>query len=170
MDYYLKLHTIDYNSNQQHILLFSPYNMYNISDFFLWIKITVGAILFTHIPLTYSHHSTLSIPNTGLMSTYILRNILMMADRESPLSTQKHSERSDECIDFTMLCESVYTRTCRNNGSIFNYSSFSDSKVNLVGALRSTRKNQKQKVGVLNLNPMITKLLRNLYFDWAKKI
>ncbi|KAF0759092.1 Uncharacterized protein FWK35_00036656, partial [Aphis craccivora] len=29
----------------------------------------------------------------------------------------------------------VYTRTCRNNVSIFNFSSFSDSKVNLVDAL-----------------------------------
>ncbi|KAF0765173.1 Uncharacterized protein FWK35_00032176 [Aphis craccivora] len=39
-----------------------------------------------------------------------------------------------------MLCfffffVSVYTRTCRNNDSIFNFSSFSDLKVNLVGAL-----------------------------------
>ncbi|KAF0749706.1 Uncharacterized protein FWK35_00023694 [Aphis craccivora] len=32
---------------------------------------------------------------------------------------------------------SVYTRTYRNNASIFHYSSFSGSKVNLVGALRS---------------------------------
>ncbi|KAF0757664.1 Uncharacterized protein FWK35_00021427, partial [Aphis craccivora] len=37
------------------------------------------------------------------------------------------SERSDECIDFTMLCVfffffvSVYTRRCRNNASISNY-------------------------------------------------
>ncbi|KAF0759534.1 Uncharacterized protein FWK35_00030372 [Aphis craccivora] len=36
------------------------------------------------------------------------------------------SERSDECIDFTMLCVfcvcvSVYTRTCRNNSSISNF-------------------------------------------------
>ncbi|KAF0754500.1 Uncharacterized protein FWK35_00010997, partial [Aphis craccivora] len=38
------------------------------------------------------------------------------------------SERSDECIDFTMMlndvffffCVSVYTRTCRNNASISN--------------------------------------------------
>ncbi|KAF0754577.1 Uncharacterized protein FWK35_00015115 [Aphis craccivora] len=31
---------------------------------------------------------------------------------------------------------SVYTRTCRNNVSIFNFNSFSGLKVNLVGALR----------------------------------
>ncbi|KAF0768807.1 Uncharacterized protein FWK35_00017209 [Aphis craccivora] len=35
------------------------------------------------------------------------------------------SERSDECIDFTMLCVfffvSVYTRKCRNNASISNF-------------------------------------------------
>ncbi|KAF0766267.1 Uncharacterized protein FWK35_00008399, partial [Aphis craccivora] len=32
------------------------------------------------------------------------------------------SEWSDECIDyFTMVCVSVYTRTCRNNASISNY-------------------------------------------------
>ncbi|KAF0770412.1 Uncharacterized protein FWK35_00027372 [Aphis craccivora] len=35
------------------------------------------------------------------------------------------------CVFFV----SVYMRTCRNNGSIFNFSSFSGSKVNLVGAL-----------------------------------
>ncbi|KAF0703557.1 Uncharacterized protein FWK35_00038623 [Aphis craccivora] len=35
------------------------------------------------------------------------------------------------CVFF--FCVSVYTRTCRNNTSIFNFSSFSDSKVNLVG-------------------------------------
>ncbi|KAF0773278.1 Uncharacterized protein FWK35_00018753 [Aphis craccivora] len=52
-----------------------------------------------------------------------------------------NSKQSDKCIDFTMLCvfffffESVYTRTCRNNASIFNFSSFSGLKVNLVGAL-----------------------------------
>ncbi|KAF0770050.1 Uncharacterized protein FWK35_00005051 [Aphis craccivora] len=34
-----------------------------------------------------------------------------------------------------MLCVCVYTRTCRINALIFNFSSFSDSKVNLVGAL-----------------------------------
>ncbi|KAF0764079.1 Uncharacterized protein FWK35_00019021 [Aphis craccivora] len=34
-----------------------------------------------------------------------------------------------------VLCVSVYTRTYRNNASIFNFSSFSDSKVNLVGTL-----------------------------------
>ncbi|KAF0753125.1 Uncharacterized protein FWK35_00017574 [Aphis craccivora] len=37
------------------------------------------------------------------------------------------SERSDKCIDFTML-------TYRNNALIFNFSSFSGSKVNLVSA------------------------------------
>ncbi|KAF0764593.1 Uncharacterized protein FWK35_00013863 [Aphis craccivora] len=34
------------------------------------------------------------------------------------------SERSDECIDFTMLCVfflSEYTRTCRNNAPISNF-------------------------------------------------
>ncbi|KAF0767044.1 Uncharacterized protein FWK35_00001940 [Aphis craccivora] len=49
-------------------------------------------------------------------------------------------ERSDDCIDFTMLCMCVffvfvYARTCRYNAWIFNFSSFSDSKVNLIGAL-----------------------------------
>ncbi|KAF0769314.1 Uncharacterized protein FWK35_00024423 [Aphis craccivora] len=51
-------------------------------------------------------------------------------------------KRSNECIDFTMLCVcfvfffvSVYTRACRNNASTFNFSCFSGSKVNLVGAL-----------------------------------
>ncbi|KAF0753169.1 Uncharacterized protein FWK35_00018708 [Aphis craccivora] len=44
-----------------------------------------------------------------------------------------HSERSDECIDFTII-------TCRNNASIFNFSNFSGSKVNLIGigTLRSS--------------------------------
>ncbi|KAF0759844.1 Uncharacterized protein FWK35_00010943 [Aphis craccivora] len=35
-----------------------------------------------------------------------------------------NSERSDECIDFTMFCIfflSVYMRTCRNNASISNF-------------------------------------------------
>ncbi|KAF0771990.1 Uncharacterized protein FWK35_00000276 [Aphis craccivora] len=36
-----------------------------------------------------------------------------------------NSERSDGCIDFTMLCffffVSVYTRTCQNNASISNF-------------------------------------------------
>ncbi|KAF0765180.1 Uncharacterized protein FWK35_00013239 [Aphis craccivora] len=35
------------------------------------------------------------------------------------------SERSDECIDFTMLCVffcvSVYTKKCRNNALISNF-------------------------------------------------
>ncbi|KAF0746620.1 Uncharacterized protein FWK35_00032464 [Aphis craccivora] len=35
------------------------------------------------------------------------------------------SERSDECVNFTMLCVCVffllYTRTCRNNASISNF-------------------------------------------------
>ncbi|KAF0766604.1 Uncharacterized protein FWK35_00003584 [Aphis craccivora] len=45
-------------------------------------------------------------------------------------------------IDFTMLCVFcvcvcvLYTRTCRNNASIFSFDSFSGSKVNLVDALR----------------------------------
>ncbi|KAF0751615.1 Uncharacterized protein FWK35_00015672 [Aphis craccivora] len=33
----------------------------------------------------------------------------------------ENSERSYECIDFTMLCVCVHTRTCRNNVSISNY-------------------------------------------------
>ncbi|KAF0746232.1 Uncharacterized protein FWK35_00031401 [Aphis craccivora] len=37
------------------------------------------------------------------------------------------------CVIF--FCVSVYTKTCRNNALIFNFSSFSDSKVILVGAL-----------------------------------
>ncbi|KAF0751184.1 Uncharacterized protein FWK35_00032266, partial [Aphis craccivora] len=48
----------------------------------------------------------------------------------------KNFERSDECIDLTMLCfyVSMYTKTSRNNASIFNLSSFFGSKVNLVRA------------------------------------
>ncbi|KAF0699214.1 Uncharacterized protein FWK35_00033888 [Aphis craccivora] len=38
-----------------------------------------------------------------------------------------------QCCVFFFVC--VYTRRCRNNASIFNFSSFSGSKVNLVGAL-----------------------------------
>ncbi|KAF0773090.1 Uncharacterized protein FWK35_00009416 [Aphis craccivora] len=34
---------------------------------------------------------------------------------------------------FFFLC--LYTRTCRNNASIFNFSSFSGSKMNLIGVL-----------------------------------
>ncbi|KAF0755214.1 Uncharacterized protein FWK35_00016244 [Aphis craccivora] len=41
------------------------------------------------------------------------------------LELKKDSERSDECIDFIMLCVfffvSVYMRKCRNNASISNY-------------------------------------------------
>ncbi|KAF0765077.1 Uncharacterized protein FWK35_00006954, partial [Aphis craccivora] len=47
------------------------------------------------------------------------------------------------------FCVSVYTRTYRNNASGFNFSSFSDFKVNLVGALgrsffHSFQKHQKK--------------------------
>ncbi|KAF0746001.1 Uncharacterized protein FWK35_00033765 [Aphis craccivora] len=45
------------------------------------------------------------------------------------------SERSYECIDFTMLCVFFLCLNVSNNASIFNFSSFSGSKVNLVGAL-----------------------------------
>jgi len=54
------------------------------------------------------------------------------------------SERSDKCVDFTIMCDffclyTVHTISCRNNASILNFSSFSGWKVNLVGALgRST--------------------------------
>ncbi|KAF0773282.1 Uncharacterized protein FWK35_00010573 [Aphis craccivora] len=54
------------------------------------------------------------------------------------LTKTKNSEQSDECIDFTsyvFFFVSIYTRTFRNNASIFNFSTFSGSKVNLVGAL-----------------------------------
>ncbi|KAF0703390.1 Uncharacterized protein FWK35_00029620, partial [Aphis craccivora] len=37
------------------------------------------------------------------------------------------------CVFFFFVCE--FTRTCRNNASIFNFSSFSGLKVNLVGLL-----------------------------------
>ncbi|KAF0763536.1 Uncharacterized protein FWK35_00012703 [Aphis craccivora] len=46
------------------------------------------------------------------------------------------TERSDECIDLTMLCCVFFFLTCRNNASIFNPSSFSGLKVNRVGGLR----------------------------------
>ncbi|KAF0766373.1 Uncharacterized protein FWK35_00011996 [Aphis craccivora] len=50
---------------------------------------------------------------------------------EFPMAIQTSvldSERSDECIDFTI--------TCRNNASISNFGGgVSDSKINLVGAL-----------------------------------
>ncbi|KAF0763469.1 Uncharacterized protein FWK35_00011183 [Aphis craccivora] len=52
------------------------------------------------------------------------------------------SERSDECIDFTMMCVlfffffvSVYSITSRNNAPILNYGGGSDVKVNILGEL-----------------------------------
>ncbi|KAF0758222.1 Uncharacterized protein FWK35_00012493 [Aphis craccivora] len=58
----------------------------------------------------------------------------------------KNSERSHECIDFTMLCflfiyyffVSVYTRTCQNNASIFNFSNFSDFTIRSPDQKQST--------------------------------
>jgi len=53
------------------------------------------------------------------------------------------SERSDEWIDFTMMCFiiflSVYTISSRNSASIFNFSILFDRKVNLVGALGKSK-------------------------------
>jgi len=48
------------------------------------------------------------------------------------------SERSDECIDFTMMCVffvSVITFWSSKSASIFRLSPVSDRKVNLVGTL-----------------------------------
>ncbi|KAF0699402.1 Uncharacterized protein FWK35_00031598, partial [Aphis craccivora] len=60
---------------------------------------------------------------------YLNRIILIIKGRRFQII--RNSERSDVCIDFTMLCVfyfyyfyffvSVYTRTCRNNASISNY-------------------------------------------------
>ncbi|KAF0759985.1 Uncharacterized protein FWK35_00008286 [Aphis craccivora] len=44
-----------------------------------------------------------------------------------------YSERSDECIDFTMLC-------CRNNASISNFGGGFRWQMNLVGTLGSFQK------------------------------
>jgi len=51
-----------------------------------------------------------------------------------------YSKQSDERIDFTMLCVCVcvcvcvYIISCRSNGSIINFSTFSGWRVNLVSS------------------------------------
>ncbi|KAE9544483.1 hypothetical protein AGLY_000024 [Aphis glycines] len=95
------------------------------------------------------------------------------------------SERSDKCIDFIMLCVfffvSVYTRRmCRNNASIFNFSSFSGLKVNLVGALgghslkfpiifKSTRKIKKKlrKNGNFYAKPVFDQINFFIWFVYS---
>ncbi|KAF0761274.1 Uncharacterized protein FWK35_00022224 [Aphis craccivora] len=53
-------------------------------------------------------------------------NIFIIFNTSSISVFYLDSERSEECIDFTMMCVfflfvSVYTRTCRNNASISNF-------------------------------------------------
>ncbi|KAF0769532.1 Uncharacterized protein FWK35_00021206 [Aphis craccivora] len=75
------------------------------------------------------------------------------------------SERSDECIDFTMFCVfnffvSVYTRTCQNNASFSNYGS---GKMNLVGALGSVDKKILDEIFIKNTTLII------LIFKYCQK-
>ncbi|KAF0687468.1 Uncharacterized protein FWK35_00035244 [Aphis craccivora] len=76
------------------------------------------------------------LANFRKFNIFRLLTILRKISRFSVISD---SERSDECIDFTMLCfffVSVYMRTCRNNALISNFGVVSCSKMNLVDALR----------------------------------
>ncbi|KAE9537527.1 hypothetical protein AGLY_006550, partial [Aphis glycines] len=68
-----------------------------------------------------------------------------------PLTYLLHSERSDECIDFTMMCflfvclfvfESVYSITSRNNASISN---FGEVKSKYFPTVKFSKNREKQK-------------------------
>ncbi|KAF0732006.1 Uncharacterized protein FWK35_00019247, partial [Aphis craccivora] len=92
------------------------------------------------------NHPTSMIDNNkySIFTYYLLIDVLVKYILDS--------ERSDECVDFTMLCVffvSVYTRTCRNNTSISNLGcgfryqkelSFSNFPI----VFKSAEKNQKK--------------------------
>ncbi|KAF0764318.1 Uncharacterized protein FWK35_00007005 [Aphis craccivora] len=77
------------------------------------------------------------LPPEDEINTLILYKVIRGRLFSNVLNNLTNSERSDECIDFTILCFfSLYTRTCRNNASIsLTLGVVSDSKMNLVGAL-----------------------------------
>ncbi|KAF0762120.1 Uncharacterized protein FWK35_00008429 [Aphis craccivora] len=79
-----------------------------------------------------------------------------------------NSERSDERIDFTIMCVflffvfvSVYSTTSRNNAPHSNLGVVSNVKVNILGALyRWSKKNKKKnygKAGIFMQNQFSTK-------------
>ncbi|KAF0760665.1 Uncharacterized protein FWK35_00014996 [Aphis craccivora] len=76
------------------------------------------------------------------------------------------SERSDECIDFTMLCVfffmCVYTRTCRNNARISNFGGgfrFVIESSWCIGERREKPKKNDRKMGIFTQNQFSTKTI-----------
>lgn len=83
-----------------------------------------------------------------LCTLYILKNQVIDLHNHMYVLLQIPTEWIDECIDYIqcrvfsiVFCMLVYTISNRNSDLIFNFSIFSDRKVNLVDALsRSTFK------------------------------